>query len=54
MKVNPAEASMRIIPITENLKRFFASANVPPAKPNPDETNAKLRKNKNPMEPDES
>jgi hypothetical protein len=54
MKVNIAEANIRSIPITENLKRFFTNASVPPTKPNVDETNAKLRINKNPIELDES
>ena len=54
MKVNSAEASMRIVPATEILKRFFVSVSIAPAKPNAEAMYANAAKSMNPMEPDVS
>ena len=48
MKVNIAEANIRSVPRTENLKRFLVSASIPPAAPNIDEISAKAPKSRNP------
>ena len=48
-RVNIVEATMRIGPITESLRRFRVSVRIPAAKPNAAAMNAKAPRSRKPM-----